>query len=98
MKMNIITGVVAMALALSTAAAFAQTGPSAQPNQGTAYNPSVKPPPAVYGNESMGSATAQQKPGGQYDQGSAQSLMPSPGQASVAQTGNCGAASQKRNN
>jgi hypothetical protein len=97
MKLNIVSGVVAMALALSTVAAFAQTGSSAQPNQGTAYNPAVKPPPAVFGNDSMGSAAAQKKPPGpqgvvgQYDMGGAQSETPSAGQSAAYKGSNANA-------
>jgi hypothetical protein len=101
MKVNIIGATVAMALVFSTSGAFAQTGQNTQPNQATTYNPALKPPPAVYGNDSGysgGGAAAQKAPGGQYNQGSAQSLVPSPAQAEAEQTGNGGMTGQKSSN
>jgi hypothetical protein len=85
MKVNIITGVVAIGLALGTAAAFAQTQ-TGSTGQGSAYNPNIKPPQDHFqlgGAQSQegpsvvqydkGNASAQKPPSivGQYDQGSA---------------------------
>jgi len=65
MKFNIISGVAAAALALSTVAAFAQT--TATPGGG--YNPSFKPPPDVYNNSTIGPAASDKSASSQYTLG-----------------------------
>jgi hypothetical protein len=78
MKFSIVSGVAALALALSTAAAFAQTqsGSTAQNNWTHEYNPGSKG--QVFGPYDGGSANAKKTTPGQptYDQGSAQSTTP----------------------
>jgi hypothetical protein len=71
MKFSLVSGAAALALVLGTAAAFAQTQ-SPMNNQGSAYNPNEKAPPAVYGQDSVGGASANKNKNG-YSSGSAQS-------------------------
>jgi hypothetical protein len=92
MKFNIIGGAASMALVLSSAPTFSQTttAPANQPNWTNQYNPNAKQPPAVFGNDSGysgGGAASQDKPSGQYDQGNAQSLVPSSAMGQYEQTG-----------
>jgi hypothetical protein len=94
-KLNIISGVVAVALALSTAAAFAQTQ---TPQTQTATQPYVGGYQAAPGSYYGGTGSSQKSPTSQYDQGNAQSLMPSPAQAAVENIGNGGKTGQKSNN
>jgi hypothetical protein len=75
MKAKIISGVAAVALTLSTAAAFAQTS-IGQQNQGSASAQKTPGPQGVVGQYDMGGASAQKTPGpqgvvGQYDMGGA---------------------------
>lgn len=80
MKFSIVSGVAALALALSSAAAFAQTQSesTAQNNWTHEYNPGSKG--QVFGPYDGGTANAKKttpgQPGGTYDQGSAQSTTP----------------------
>jgi hypothetical protein len=79
MKFSIISGVAAVALALGTATAFAQTqsGSNGPHNWSRGYNPGQG---QVFGPYDSGAANAKKttpgQPGGAYDQGSAQSTTP----------------------
>ena len=77
MKFNIISGVATMVLALSTAAAFAQSqsGTINQPSWTNEYNPKVKPP--GFNQDATGGASSSKTDAGHYTQGAAQSPMPS---------------------
>jgi hypothetical protein len=77
MKFNIISGVATMVLALSTAAAFAQSqsGTINQPSWTNEYNPKVKPP--AFSQDDMGGASSSKTNAGQYHQGAAEDLTPS---------------------
>jgi hypothetical protein len=83
MKFSIIGGVAAAtALALSTAAGFAQStaGVPNQPSWTNQYNPTLKPPPAIYGQDAAGGASSSKSSAGQYSQGAAQSPQSTTGQ------------------
>jgi hypothetical protein len=77
MRAKIISGVAAVALTLSTAAAFAQSHSSiGEENQGSASAQKTPGPQGVVGQYDMGGASAQKTPGpqgivGQYDMGGA---------------------------
>jgi hypothetical protein len=79
MKFSIVGGVAVLALALGTAAAFAQTqsGSTGPHNWTHGYNPGQG---QVFGPYDSGAANAKKttpgQPGGTYDQGSAQSPTP----------------------
>jgi hypothetical protein len=80
MRVKFTSCVAAMVLALSTAAAIAQTGPAGQTspgtytNPGSAYNPAIKPPTVTYdqgGADAQKNAAKSQGVAGQTDTGGA---------------------------
>jgi hypothetical protein len=68
MKFSLVSSAAAIALVLGSGAAFAQT----TTNQGSAYNPNVKAPSAVYGQDTLAGASANKNKQG-YSQNNSQS-------------------------
>jgi hypothetical protein len=80
MKIGTVSAIAALAFALGSGAAFAQS-------TGSSTNNSMASPPPGYNNSTVGPASSNKSQSSQYTQGNSQSLTPSSAQGQAEQSG-----------